>query len=95
MLKTLANRPYLDDKELTKLTLLDKKKLGQIINPLLQLGLVQFFELKVSGANTMTYFAEEGKLRKWSIEQLCRVLMNLHRRSSVVTQKREKTALGD
>lgn len=87
VLKTLINRPYIDEKELIKATLFEKKKLGQALNPLLQLGLVMFYEVRISGANILMYFAEEDKLRKWCTEQLCRIIVNLHRRSAAIQQR--------
>lgn len=87
VVKTLVNRPYIDEKELIKLTFLDKKKLGQAMNPMLQLGLVMFYEVKLAGTNTLMYFAEEDKIRKWCTGQLCKILVNLHRRSAAVQQR--------
>jgi DNA-binding MarR family transcriptional regulator len=57
--KTLLKKPYIDEKELLKLTLLDKKQLGQALNSMIQNGLVMFYEVKVDRVATILFYTEE------------------------------------
>lgn len=54
------------------------------MNQLLQVGLVQLYEVKVDRVATLIYFTDQQRVHEWCINEMCRIIVNLHLRLAKV-----------
>lgn len=71
-----------------KLTLLEKKELGQALNQLIQSAIVYFHEVKVDRVMTLIYYADQEKVKTYVLEQLSSIALKIQLRQESLRQEK-------